>query len=364
MQSLIDASIAKNAPMEELVDQPEKERGIVRVSGPFTVEALPNVSAEVRAEVEAIPSDVPDVQVTLISPSEAENVGAFVGDLVEMLRKTGVNAKGKKLEFESLHAVSHEYIHAEGEVVAPNGNEGERLRTAVIFGPRNGAVSEALVVQAAKFTREYDAVLFCGYDFTAPAQEAIKAAPPGKKHFMAHINADTAMSDLLKNTKGSQIFTLLGEPDIVVYRFNDPNLEELLEHAEEHNRGEVRQRYEQAIRWANEQGEKEWMFIELRGVDLYDPVASETRSDKGENVHAVFIDHDYDGKSFCIGQALFPNKSDSWVKIARNLKGTIDEEAFEAMRSQVSMPFKPGERVQVKVIDAYGNAVVKTVSGR
>ena len=40
MQKRIDASIQRNAPQEELVDQPEKESGVVRVSGPFTVEAL------------------------------------------------------------------------------------------------------------------------------------------------------------------------------------------------------------------------------------------------------------------------------------------------------------------------------------
>lgn len=113
------------------------------------------------------------------------------------------------------------------------------------------------------------------------------------------------------------------------------------------------------------------MFIELRGVDLYDPLSGEVKSDVGENVHAIFIDQDYDGKSFCICQALFPNKKDSWTKIAKNLKGTIDEDAFSAFRTLVSLPFKPGTsfdrefgkegRVQIKVIDQRGNAVVKTV---
>ncbi|RIJ94054.1 MAG: site-specific DNA-methyltransferase, partial [Armatimonadetes bacterium] len=103
------------------------------------------------------------------------------------------------------------------------------------------------------------------------------------------------------------------------------------------------------------------VFIELRGVDLYDPLSGEAKSDSGANVHALFIDHDFDGKSFCICQALFPNKKDSWEKLERNLRGTVDPEAFEAMRTLVSLPFKPGERVQVKVIDARGNAVVKTI---
>ena len=36
----VNACIAANAEQEELVDQPEAVRGVVRVSGPFTVEAV------------------------------------------------------------------------------------------------------------------------------------------------------------------------------------------------------------------------------------------------------------------------------------------------------------------------------------
>ena len=36
----VDACIAANAGQEVLVDQPEVQRGVVRVSGPFTVESV------------------------------------------------------------------------------------------------------------------------------------------------------------------------------------------------------------------------------------------------------------------------------------------------------------------------------------
>jgi hypothetical protein len=36
----VDSCIATNAEQEELVDKPEIDKGIVRVSGPFTVEAV------------------------------------------------------------------------------------------------------------------------------------------------------------------------------------------------------------------------------------------------------------------------------------------------------------------------------------
>lgn len=288
---------------------------------------------------------------------------AHVANMIEALRKTGVTVRGRKMMLENLRPLNHEVIHAEGELqingLSDAGDpdiqslRGKVVRCAVVFGPKNGALSEVHVRDAVRAAAPYDAILFCAYEFTAPAQEVINSDPvPGKRLMMAYINADTAMSDLLKDTKASQLFTLIGEPDVVVYRHGEPDLDDLAADAGE-RAAEVRRRLKQL-----KPGE---MFIELRGVDLYDPLTGETQHDSGANVHAIFIDHAYDGKSFCICQALFPNKRDSWNKIARNLKGTINKEAFEAMRTQVSLPFQPGERVQVKVIDAWGNAVVKTI---
>ncbi len=376
MQQRIDGSIQRNAPQEELVDQPEVVRSVVRVTGPFTMESIPHpgdVSAEtvdtriVEGEdgllsevVELAPSDAP--------PTEA-NAAAYVSDMVEKLRRTGVHVKGgRKITFDSLRPLDHEVVHAEGEFALAQGENaaelsddekalaGKTVRCAIIFGPQNGAISENHVRDATRAAAPYDAVLFCGYEFTAPAQDVINSDPiPGKRLLMAYVHPDTAMGDLLKDTKASQIFTLVGEPDIVVYRHGDEGLAALLPDAERRRVADVAKRAAKL-----QPGE---MFIELRGVDVYDPLSGETSSDSGANVHAFFIDQDFDGKSFCICQALFPNKADSWAKIARNLKGAIDEDAFEAMRTLVSLPFKPGEQnqVQVKVIDTRGNSVVKTV---
>lgn len=355
MQAKIDASIQRNAPQEELVDQPEKERGIVRVSGPFTMEAVPNV-AEISVNVEEKITD--DLQMMFFEPVQpslsAVNVSAYLGDMIERLRKSGVNVRGKEsFTIENLRPVASEHIHAEGDILIGNG-EDKRLSCAVVIGPPNGAISEVHVRDAVTISRQWDAVLFCGYEFSDAAQEMIREhAPPGKKFYMSYINADTAMGDLLKDSKASQIFTMVGEPDVRVYRFGDAPPPP--EGQEEGAGGGGLSRFQEL-----REGD---MFIELRGVDLYDPLTGEVSSDSGRNVHAIFIDHDYDGKSFCICQALFPNKKDSWDKIARNLRGAVDEEAFEAFRTTVSLPFRPGAhgKVQVKVIDARGNAIVKTV---
>jgi adenine-specific DNA-methyltransferase len=77
-------------------------------------------------------------------------------------------------------------------------------------------------------------------------------------------------------------------------------------------------------------------------------------------VAAWFLDSDYDGRTFCVTQAFFPDKS-AWEKLARVLKGVVDEAAFAALSGTVSLPFAPGpnRRVAVKVIDPRGNEVLR-----
>jgi len=147
-------------------------------------------------------------------------------------------------------------------------------------------------------------------------------------HF-ANIAPDVLVGDLLKTTRASQIFTVFGQPDVRVEKQKD---------------GTYR--------------------VELRGVDIYDPLTGEVQSTRGEDVAAWFLDTEYDGKTFHICQAFFPGDADAWEKLQRVLKATIPEEAFEQMRCTVSFPFEPGEhrRIAVKVIDFRGNEVVGVVN--
>jgi len=147
-------------------------------------------------------------------------------------------------------------------------------------------------------------------------------------HF-ANIAPDVLVGDLLKTTRASQIFTVFGQPDVRVEKQKD---------------GTYR--------------------VELRGVDIYDPLSGEFHSTRGEDVAAWFLDTDYDGKTFKISQAFFTGDPDAWEKLQRALKAQIAPEAFEQMRGTVSLPFEPGEhrRIAVKVIDFRGNEVVRVVN--
>ena len=146
-------------------------------------------------------------------------------------------------------------------------------------------------------------------------------------HFV-HAAPDILVGDLVKTSKTTKLFTVFGLPDVRVKKETG---------------GEV--------------------TVTLTGVDIYDPVTGETAHDDGANVAAWFLDHNYDGRTFCVCQAFFPGgkTKNPWEKIQKALKGSIDEEKFEALRGTTSIPFKPGKRIAVKVIDDRGNEVVKVV---
>jgi hypothetical protein len=134
------------------------------------------------------------------------------------------------------------------------------------------------------------------------------------------------VGDLLKTTRASQIFSVFGQPDVRVKKQEDGTC-----------------------------------VVQLRGVDVYNPLTGEVHSTRGEDVAAWFLDTDYDGKTFHICQAFFPSDANAWEKLQRALKAEIDAEAFERMRGTVSFPFQPGQhrRIAVKVIDFRGNEVVR-----
>ena len=324
-QQKIDAIIVEDAPQETLYDQPKIDRKITRVSGPFTVEAIPPPIAEVAEAASPIAGAPEGLATYETSPGLSE--GNHIPNLIELLRQDGVTfPDNRKMTFAVLKTRTGGVLHAEGEA--------EGRRVAISFGPLHGPVS---IMQVQDGLREansggYDDVIFCGFAFDPEAYATILANPhPMVKAHASHIRPDILLTDakgesLLKTTASSQLFTVFGEPDI-----------ELQEQAGEYT-------------------------VHLLGVDVYDPIDGVVHSENANRVAAWFVDTDYDGQTFCIVQAFFPDKS-AWQKIERALKGTLDEERFDLLTGQVSLPFKSGKhkKVAVKVIDLRGNEVMKVI---
>jgi len=332
----IDDSIQRNAPQEVLYDRPRVVRGVVRVTGPFTVEAIPVPAVEdpTEAPIPQFEDSVgvdPRVYPPTTEPGRiSDRGGDYLTTMINLLKQQGgvLFPGGKKLELANIRPLHLGYLHAEAET-RQNGNA---MRVAISFGPQHGPITGVQTDEAIRTARRagYDMLLLAGFAIEAAAQaltQEIRFAD-FSVHF-ANIAPDVLVGDLLKTTRASQIFTVFGQPDVRVEKQKDGTY-----------------------------------HVELRGVDIYDPITGEVHSTRGEDVAAWFLDTDYDGMTFHICQAFFPGDPDAWEKLQRALKAQIDSEAFEKMRGTASFPFKPGEhkRIAVKVIDFRGNEVVRVVN--
>jgi adenine-specific DNA-methyltransferase len=153
----------------------------------------------------------------------------------------------------------------------------------------------------------------------------------GMRIMKVKINPDLSMGDLLKKTQAANLFMAFGEPDIRV------------------------------------KSTKEGVVIEMKGVDVYDPVKGEIRSSgSGNPEHDIacwFIDTNYDGRSFFVSHAYFLGETCPFDKLKKALKADISEEAFDSMCSAISRPFpmpKSG-KIAVKAINHYGDEVMKVI---
>ncbi len=304
-------SIAQGAASygEALVDQPVTDSSRVRVSGPFTFEALSRYA--INPNKGDVPPEPDDPQET-----EAQD---HVATLLDALTKQGIPRRGHKpakvLAVEP--TTGSGAIHAEGQYEA---EDGAPKLFAVSIGPRFGPITVRQIDEALHDAYGYDLVVFAGFAATAEAQQYVAGGKVGRFQVaLLEANPDLLVADLLKQTPSSQTFRLFAAPDVKLNRKDGGQL-----------------------------------TVEVLGVDLFDAATGETRFVGDEYVAAWFLDTDYDGLVFRTRQAFFPNGG--WEKLAKTLKGTVDEELMEQLERFESIPFEPGEnkKAAVRVVDDAG----------
>lgn len=330
----VNACIAGNTDMEELVDKPEEERGVVRVSGPFTMEGVIALEDGPDSPIAGAPESLDAFADEAGYERATVNAEAHLDKILRLLQASGVDFPGNtNVRFSRLDTiVGPALIHAEGEWPSA---DSERL-VAVSTGPEVGNLTAFQVEDAMRSANRsgYDELAFAAYGFDAAAQAVIKeASHPKLRLHMTLIRPDVAMGELLKTQPGSQLFTVFSAPCIKPPKpLND---------------GEY--------------------TVEVEGMDVYDPVSNQLYPTDKDRIAAWFLASDYDVRTFCICQAFFPDKS----KLAKALgdKGVIEEEKFAVLSGLTSLPFarppclQPGEpwRVAVKVIDPRGNEGLRVV---
>jgi len=147
------------------------------------------------------------------------------------------------------------------------------------------------------------------------------------------MNTDLHMAKDLANTKGSNLFVVIGELDIDVIAAagDDPEI------------GQIR--------------------VSVSGVDIYHPRSGQVRSDNADGIACWFIDTDYNEKSFFVHNAYFLDVRDPYKALKNSLKAEIEREAWESLRSATSRSFQRPKsgRIAVTVINHLGDEVMKVI---
>jgi len=315
-------SIANNEPTveETLYDQPLIDRKKTRITGPFTVEAVP---APVVKSIEEIENEAPASDTSVARSGETLRQTEWRDELF----KSGIRAKGgQKIEFTRIEPLSGtRYLQAEGET-----REDEPKRVFISFGPEHAPLEqrqvELALEEAMSIKPKPDILLFAAFQFDAEAAKDIDETNwPGVTLLRVQMNADMFTEDLKKKKASNESFWLMGQPDVRIKQIT---------------KGE----------------DKGKIQVEVAGFDYYDPKSGNVESGNKGDIAMWMLDTDYDGRSLFPRQVYFPmaGKDEGWNRLAKNLKAEIDEEKIESFRGTVSLPFKPGRQIAVKIIDARG----------
>jgi adenine-specific DNA-methyltransferase len=329
-------------PVETMLfDQPHIDRSKARVTGPFTVEAVPAPTVlplDDVAEREPLPADA---SVGRTGPTVRE------GDWRDELLKTGIRGKdGQRIGFVRLEPLpGQRHLHAEGETrpeeASAPGTQDARLgaRAVVSFGPDHAPLEQRQVEQAIeeawRLVPRPTVIVFAAFQFDPEASKDIDETKwPGVTLLKAQMNADLLTGDLKKKRASNESFWLIGQPDVALERVSE--------------------------------GKDEGKFrVSVRGFDYYNTKTGNVESGSADKIALWMLDPDYDGRSLFPRQVFFPmaGAKDGWAKLAKSLKAEIDATRMAAYRGTVSLPFEAGEhgRAAVKIVDDRGVESLKIV---
>lgn len=334
-------SIANNEPpaQETLYDQPFIDNSKARVTGPFTVEAVPAPAVRSISDVGAIHE----------LPLQADTSVARTGPTLrhaewhDELLKTGIRGKnGQMILFSRVEPLSGtRWLHAEAEtrpndvgadtVRDPVTKYGKPTRVVISFGPDHAPLEQRQVEMAWEEARQLSPkpkmIVFAAFQFDPEAAKDIDELTPektGMTFLKVQMNTDLLTDDLKKKRASNQSFWLIGQPDVEVRRVG-----------------------------AHRDAPK--YQVEVHGFDYYNTRTGAIESGDTHKIAVWMLDPDYDGRSLYPRRVFFPmsGEKDGWSRLAKNLKAEIDEGLIEAYRGTLSLPFEAGKhkRAAVKIVD-------------
>lgn len=313
-------SIANNeAPVAEtLYDQPEIDKTKVRITGPFTVEALP-------APVVKPLDDIGDTE---------EDFSAKQTDWRDQLLATGIMGRGgSRLTFSRVEPLSGtKFLQAEAET-----KEDTPRRAVICFAGETKPLDSRMVAMAMDEVERLrpapKLVIFAAFQFDPEAAKDIdEYIYPGVTVLKAQMNTDLMTEDLKKKRSSDQSFWLVGQPDVELIRD-----------------GRSKRKFK----------------VKVNGFDYYDVKKGTVESGSTSRIAMWMLDTDYDGMCIEPKQVFFPmgGKKDGWNKLAKTLRAEIDPDLIEKYAGNESLWFmaEPNTRIAVKIIDDRGIESLKVI---
>ncbi|MDO8543869.1 MAG: site-specific DNA-methyltransferase [Opitutaceae bacterium] len=343
-------SIANDEPKKPIkfYDQPEVDTKRLRIAGPFTVETLQNFEPVSPAALAAA------------RKSDAE-MGKFEDVVFEHLKSAGVKTGDKKENavFHRVDRLADADLHAEGFY---NTAEGE-AKAYLHIGPKFGTVSKQAVNNATKACRrrgDADWLIILGFSFESDIESKSVTTSQGQFQVSkVRMHDDLLQEGLLKRDKKAASFVTIGEPDIALHLSRSS-------------------RRKEADSLVTSAATDQTATVEIKGLDIYDPIKDEVKSRDVHDINYWMVDTDYDGANFIVRQAFFcggdKDEFEEWKKGLSNLallgakkkaektlKIEINEEAFARLYGHVSHPFlvNPGQQIAVRVISQFGEETTK-----
>nr|WP_320416658.1 site-specific DNA-methyltransferase [Candidatus Nitrosotenuis chungbukensis] len=313
-------SIANNElpPQEILYDHPLIDKTKTRVTGPFTVEAVPS---PIVKSFDSDPKLESEIDISLSRVGETLRQDEWRNELL----KTGIRGKsGQKIEFSRAEILSGtQWLQVDAET-----KEKEPKRVVVSFGPEYAPLEQRQVSlaidEAQKLVPKPKIIVFAAFQFDPEAAKDIDELNwPGVTILKVQMNADLLTGDLKKERSNNESFWLMGQPDVELKKDQDNKY-----------------------------------VVEVNGFDYYNTKTGEIESGDSSRISMWMLDTDYDGRSLYPQQVFFPmsRATDVWGKLGKTLKTEINEELLEQYSGTISLPFIPGANKQmaVKIIDDRG----------
>ncbi|MBN3036186.1 MAG: site-specific DNA-methyltransferase, partial [Bacteroidales bacterium] len=329
-------SLANDEPPESetLFDQPYADKRKLRVTGPFTVETLQNYE----------PVSPDDLAATAAEDTE---MSGFEERVFEHLKSAGVKngIRNEHAVFIRVDRLTGAFLHAEGIYLSAAGEK----KAYFHIGPKFGTVSRKAVNEAIKECRQKgdaDWLVILGFSFESDIINTEQSRDLGIFQVTKVRMHDDLMQDgLLKKDRKAGSFITIGEPDITLHTSNEK------------------------------------LTVEIRGLDIYDPVKDEVKARSLAEIAYWMVDDDYDGNNFVVKQVFFcggdRDEFERWRKgleslaparsrknAEKTLRIEIDEEAFDRLYGYTSHPIEiksPEQKIAVRVVSQFGEESMRVI---